>query len=256
MRSPLPLVLMVTTALPNSSPVLFRTESETSQGTAQVWLDTQLRWQGDLPEPKGWYQASQLLTDQQCRQALEAADLHVSILLRDINQVFSDTSDPISQRWRDAAQRLRDLDLGLIDYYLDAADLFDDKSLALMPAFFQEPRFELAGGLRQFELRIDRTGGNETLIWFQLTDSDQGWADVSGYWQTAKLVELIDYANVAETAQILNRHLNAIAELGTEIRYVINKLRSGVAISRKERERYAGYALSIVELQRQFGEIT
>jgi len=234
---------------------VYRTESPTEHGPTQVWLDDLLRWQGNLPEPSCWYQASRLLSDLQCREALEAADQHVSDLLRRINDVFSDTSDPVGDRWHETAQLVLNLDLGLTDYYLDAAELFDDQSLALMPAFVHEPRFCLTGGQRNFQLRTCRSGGTEILGWFQVADPDQVFVDSGGSPQPVELADLVDYAVGVETARIVTRHLDAIAELGTEIRYVMNKIRSGVAISRNERERFSGYAASIIEFQRQYDAV-
>ena len=248
--------------------IVYRTMVDTDHGRAEVWLDGVLRWRGGWtaeesptgqeqvdPQLDAWYPISVLLSADQCREAFHEADEHAAKVFRRINEVFADTTDPVSPVWRETAQLLLDLDRGLVEYYLDAAELFDEHSLSLMPAFMNEPRIVLAGGLHQFDLGPERAAGVETIGWTQVLDPNVPFIDTSRSARPAELLELVDYASGTETREIITRHINAIATMGTEIRFVMNKLRCGVAISRNERERYSGYAASIVEFQRQYDSI-
>ncbi|MBN8868238.1 MAG: hypothetical protein J0H98_11845 [Solirubrobacterales bacterium] len=251
-----------------TSEIIYRTLVDGDDGRCEVWLDGLLRWKGGWtaeespdgnervdPQLEGWYPISQLLSVEQCRVAFDAADAHAAAVLKGINETFADATDPVSKSWRDAAQLVLDLDRGLAEYFLDAADLFDEHSLALMPAFVNEPRVDLAGGLRQFDLGPDRTGGIELVGWTEVVDSSMVFSGVGWGARPAELIDLVDMASGTETREVITRHINAIATMGEQIRLVMNKLRSGVPISRNERERYSGYAASIVEFQRQYDAI-
>ena len=141
--------------------VLYQTSVDTDHGRLEVWVDGLLSWKAGVrafESPTGVEQLDELaqswhngirevLNMHQRREALAILDGYMADVLREVNEVFSDASDPLCDAWEQAAALLRHVFAGLVEYYVDEADLFLDSNEA-MPAFTQPQVVSLGGGLR------------------------------------------------------------------------------------------------------------
>ena len=245
--------------------VVHQTAVDTDDGRLEIWVDGLLNWKAGVmasesltgqeildEQALSWSQGiQQILSHQQRREALEAIEHHVADTLRELNDVFSDTTDPMSDAWIEAASTLRHLYCGLVTYYIDEADLFVEGVFEAMPAFVGTPSVKVCGGLREFVLTTT-AAEEDMIIWTEKPDPGRPIFEPEKYPPSIELAEMLDVATRGETRQLLELHLFGIVQAASHIRFVMNKLRAGVPITLNEQVRLRGYAFTITNFQRQF----
>lgn len=250
--------------------VLYETMVDTDHGRVQVWLDGLVRWKVGVSadeNPVGGDQVDSrydcwsgkienLLDFAQQENAFKVAEPYVAALLRDLNQVFADSTDPLSENWQQGVDTLRKIWFGLADYFVAQVGLVDVELKEDMPLFASEQRVKVCGGLREYQLFNYYESSGETLIWVDLTDFHPAPFEGAARPPMCSLADLVDYARPGEMKQILELHLFAMVQLGEHLRYVINKLRAGVPISLTEFQRLQGFAVSLYRFREEFTDAT
>ena len=252
--------------------VLYQTSADTDHGRLEVWVDGLLNWKAGVrayETPDGVEQLDErarcwcdgireIVNMRQRTEAFEILDGYLSDLLRGVNEVFSDTSDPMCEAWEQAAILLRHIFPGFVEYYIEEADLFLDLNEA-MPAFTQPQVVSLGGGLREFQLTTSEVDG-EYIVWAEKRDPASGVPGTRDHkvnpLDRISLVDVVDYATGSETREVLELHLFAMVQAAEHLRFVINKLRAGVAITRSEMIRLRSFSGTILEFQEQFRRAT
>lgn len=252
--------------------LLYETSVDTEDGRLEIWVDGLLNWKAGIrafESPAGIEQLDgqaqswlngirELVNARQRQEAFEVLDPYIADVFREINEVFSDGSDPMCEAWEQAATLLRHIYKGIVEYYLEEADLFVDSQEA-MPAFAQPQVVSLAGGLREFELTTSDVDG-EQIVWAQKRDRDSGIPGTCDLQvdplDRVSLVEVVDYATGGETRDILELHVFAMAQAADHLRFVVNKLRAGVPITRPELVRLRSFSGTILDFQEQLRRAT
>lgn len=252
--------------------VLWTDWVETDHGRLEVWVDGLITWKAGFrahETPAGveqldsqahsWTNGIQdLISDRQRSEARDVVDGYLAELLREVNEVFSDSSDPMCEAWEQSATLLRHIYSGLVEYYLSEADLFLEGSHEAMPAFAQLQEVSLCGGLRRFELATSEVDG-EQIIW--AVASDRARNPAHGPFQAdprdhVPLADVVDYATGKETRQVIELHVFAMAQAADHLRFVINKLRAEVPITLPEMVRLRSFAGTILNFQEQLRQAT
>lgn len=253
--------------------VLYETSVSTEHGRLEIWVDGLLTWKAGVRahqsldgreqldgQARGWLDGiKDLLTIKQRDEAFEILDRYVADVFREINEVFSDSTDPMCDAWKQSATLLRHLYKGLAEYYLVEGDLFLEGSLDAMPAFAHPQEIALCGGLRVFELTTREVDG-EQIIWALKRDPDETISGTRDQLDLAadhvSLVDVVDYAAGPETRQVFELHVAAMGQAADHLRFVLNKLRAGVKITLPELVRLRSFAGTILNFREQFRQAT
>lgn len=249
--------------------IVYETTTDKGQEPVRIWLDGLLSWKMQplsspipiQPDSQVWTapslddEISKLLSPRERQFALDAVDVYLPDLLREVNAVFSDSTDPFSGAWEHASHLLLQLSFGLSNYYLSEANLVDRGSHEARPLYAPPSEITLGPGASSFALLTVERHEQDFVTWAEFIPLLQQVIGTDPEPEATRLAHVLKCTTgLGITEEIVRMHSFAVVHLAEELRYVVNKLRAGVAITQRELGRLSSFSQGIGDFQGQLRE--
>lgn len=246
----------MTTAIETGTRRIFQTQARTDYGLADFWLDGSLGWHVDVDDAEfskeiedfSWELVGTLLDHQQQERAIEATEEYLSVEFRAMNEILKKTDAAGSAEWLDTFTRLGEMYRGLHIFQHRINMVNDDIEDRDVGFDFEPRRFLLDEGRRNFEL-------HGLTHWFETGVGGPEGVEIPQM-ASSSLAEVAGYASGVARDEVIAAHLDLLEHYAAHLRFLINKIRAGAAVSQSEIARIGHWGTLAAVLSQELDSLT